>query len=138
MNGTLHSCLQRSEETEQGIRKSLNFGHTIGHAIESLSMGALFHGEAIMHGMAIELRLSELELGLDKRVRLTIEDTIKANYPSLPDIELEDVLSLIQNDKKNTAGRTSFTLLESPGHPQIDVEVPEDRLRSVLKDYGLQ
>lgn len=103
------------DPTEQGIRKSLNFGHTIGHAIESLSMGALFHGEAIMHGMAIELRLSELELGLDKRVRLTIEDTIKANYPSLPDIELEDVLSLIQNDKKNTAGRTSFTLLESRG-----------------------
>lgn len=102
-----------SDERESGRRRILNFGHTIGHAVEAASSYSLLHGEAIAVGMALESRLAEkagiAEQGTTERVEniLTI-----AGLPRLiPDgISADDVMQLMQSDKKNRAGKIEFAL----------------------------
>jgi 3-dehydroquinate synthase len=116
----------QSDESEQGARKTLNFGHTVGHAVEALSLESdnpLTHGEAVAIGMLAEARIShhagllseeELErikVGL-KRVGLptTIPET-------LDPLRLR---SLMAQDKKNVAGQIRWTLLKSIGQAVYD------------------
>ena len=101
------------DEREGGLRKILNFGHTLGHAVETLSGYALLHGEAVAIGMALESELAELagvaECGTYDRVRAALE---LAGLPvSLPAaMRAGDVLALTRQDKKARGGVTEYAL----------------------------
>ena len=117
---------------EKGLRKILNFGHTLGHAIESYYLThpthpRLLHGEAIAIGMVLEAYLATECSGLDHATAKEIKQTFKGFYP-LISITTEDqaaILDLLRHDKKNKGGRINFVLLKAIGAPDIDVEVPQ-------------
>lgn len=127
------------DPTEQGQRKVLNFGHTMGHAIESFSHttgSPLTHGESVALGMWCALWLSMQLCGLDEEVLIGYEHRL----PSLmaeADINLgmgdvDAILSYLNHDKKNKDGHTSFVLLKDVERPVIDQHVPEPMVREAL------
>jgi len=113
------------DETESGSRKLLNFGHTLGHAIEALSLETnkpLLHGESISIGIVAEAKLSEISGILSHEDFQTIESSLSnAGLPiSLPNLNLDLLQNKMQSDKKNEKGKINFTLLSSIGKALID------------------
>lgn len=103
----------RRDEREAGMRKTLNFGHTIGHAVEHLSGYSVLHGEAIAVGMVIESRIAELlgvaEPGTTARIQSLVREF------GLPDslparLSPDDVIASTHGDKKARAGRAEYAL----------------------------
>ncbi len=126
------------DPTEQGLRKALNLGHTIGHAIEShaLERGLpVPHGFAVAWGLVGTLVLSHLNLGFPSDQLHQLSAYVKENYGA-PAISCEDyprLLELMAHDKKNlTADAVNFTLLRSAGHPEINQTVAPDQIRTAL------
>lgn len=119
-----------SDKFESGPRKALNFGHTVGHAYESLALKAgkpVPHGVAVAHGMMRALEMSEEILGLDSALVEEYRNRIMSIYPALPEEchNHEAIRELMAHDKKNTkSGTINFTLLQSPGHPLTDYPIP--------------
>ena len=118
---------------EAHLRKILNFGHTLGHAIESYFLTAtdrptLLHGEAIAIGMILEAYLSTRICGLPLATANRIKEVFSAIYPKVvfDSTVIEGVLDLLQHDKKNTHGSINYVLLSAIGTPEIDVAVSED------------
>ncbi len=106
------------DERENGVRKTLNFGHTIGHAVESLSGYALLHGECIAIGMIVEARIAA-KLGVaDAALAGTIEKLVRA--ASLPSsvpasMPAADVIEITRSDKKVRAGSVEYALPSALG-----------------------
>lgn len=124
------------DEKEGDIRKLLNFGHTIGHAVEAISLETdkpLLHGEAISMGMMAEAKISKV-LGLlsDEEFKTIEKSLINAGLPTNLDLPADKILEKIKSDKKNIKGETSFTLLESIGKAIINKTVKELTLGKVL------
>ncbi|MDR6515434.1 3-dehydroquinate synthase [Chryseobacterium camelliae] len=125
---------------EKNIRKTLNFGHTIGHAIESLCLeqgNPVLHGEAVAAGMICEAYLSYQEGLISEEESDIIIDALKKYYPYLDisDFDDEAILSLLLNDKKNTDRRINFSLLTSIGSCNFDYQCDEKMIRMALKFY---
>jgi 3-dehydroquinate synthase len=109
-----------TDERETGLRKILNFGHTIGHAIEALSRFELLHGEAIAIGMIVEAEIGELlgitELGTGGALRRVLGSVgLPIAVPSA--FSAEPILELTRVDKKARSGRVEYSLLERVGTP---------------------
>lgn len=129
------------DPTEKGWRKVLNFGHTAGHAFESLLRGrgvAVTHGCAVAHGMLVALILSHIILGADSHMIHIYARFLRANYGHLP-IGCDDYPELVRlmlHDKKN-ASQTEirFVLLEAPGSPRIDIPVDPKTVLQALDLY---
>ncbi|MCG8577034.1 MAG: 3-dehydroquinate synthase [Flavobacteriales bacterium] len=122
---------------ESGSRKSLNFGHTIGHAIEGwfLENGqAIPHGYGVAWGMLAEGFLSTKVAGLGAKDFEQIQTFIQKHYPQLQLAEeaTARLLDLIKNDKKNRQGQSRFTLISSIGNYVIDQEISEELIRESL------
>lgn len=121
----------KADATEQNIRKVLNFGHTIGHAVETLSLETtipLLHGEAISIGMLTEAIISRITgflTALDlQQIRKAL---IKAELPvSIKNATVTEILRKIKSDKKNVRGKVKFTLLKSIGTAICDQNVSKD------------
>jgi 3-dehydroquinate synthase len=129
------------DPTENGVRKALNFGHTIGHALESHFLGSeqsVLHGHAVVAGMIMEAFLS-MRLGLlTKESYLEISEVLKNYYPHIK-IAASDVisiLSLLIHDKKNEYGVVSFTLLCDIGKVVIDQQVSDDMIKEAFAQYA--
>ncbi len=130
------------DPTEQNIRKSLNFGHTLGHAIESFFLESeahelLLHGEAIAAGMVLEGYLSHKLTKLSKADLDDIKSTFLSRYKKVDfeGVDLSQILSLLKFDKKNSHGNINFVLLQSIGKTVIDIKVPEDLLFKAFSYY---
>jgi 3-dehydroquinate synthase len=126
-----------ADPEEHGIRKSLNFGHTIGHALESESLRSgkpLPHGYAVAFGMIAEAELSAIKLGLSKDSITEIRETITRLYGNPPEtIHHADVLlGWMKFDKKNSNNLINFTLLEEIGKCRIDIVATAEEIRSSL------
>lgn len=127
---------------EQNIRKTLNFGHTIGHAIESLFLekgNPIPHGEAVALGMICESRLSFLENLISEETLNIIVNNFKKYFPIL-DIKTfqeSDILNLMQNDKKNDGGQINFSLIDSIGSCQYNCLVDSKNIILSLHYYQL-
>lgn len=126
--------------TEQNIRKTLNFGHTIGHAVESLFLkkGSLIpHGEAVALGMIAETHLSCLENLISENTSKEIIENIQKFYPyiSIASFSNDEILSLMINDKKNSAGKINFSLLEGIGKCNYDTQVSKENLIQSIDFY---
>ena len=128
------------DEREEGLRKVLNFGHTIGHAVELVSGFSLLHGEAVAIGMALESRLAE-RIGLAKTGTAgTVSATLQAaGLPTAlpPGFGPDAVVEAMRSDKKGRLGKTRFALpLRIGAMAGADsgwtVSVGDDQLREVL------
>jgi 3-dehydroquinate synthase len=128
------------DEREEGLRKTLNFGHTIGHAIELVSGYSLLHGEAVAIGMALEGRLAE-QIGVAKAgtAASIVKALQSAGLPTdLPTgFEAEEVIEAMKSDKKGVSGKTRFALPLRVGamagaKTGWSVQVGDDQLREVL------
>ncbi len=111
---------------EQGLRKALNLGHTIGHAFESWSLkphsSSLLHGYAVAFGLVCELYLSAVKSGFPTDVLRQTTSFIREYYGTLG-ITCDDypeLFDLMTHDKKNTAGTINFTLLGGIGDIRIN------------------
>lgn len=130
------------DPTEKGLRKALNFGHTLGHAIESYFLEnenkeTLLHGEAIAIGMILESYLSlEKEL-LTENEYQEIKSVIADIYPAVPFTEkdIENCIDLLIHDKKNEFGKVKFALLNGIGAVKIDEEIENDLIYKAFDDY---
>lgn len=126
---------------ESGLRKILNFGHTIGHAIETFSLldekTALMHGEAIAIGMICETFLSNIICGLTDDEMKDIVDHISNHFPKkdISGFEISKLMSLMQQDKKNAGGVINFSLLKATGNSVFDVQADVKQIESALKFY---
>lgn len=127
------AAIVEEDEFEGGVRKFLNFGHTLGHAIEAyLGYGKLTHGEAVVLGMAYALELSESP-ELPKYLAWA-----KANgYPLelLTQIPFEAFLPYMKKDKKSTASVLNFVLLKAVGAPYMK-EIQDERAQAAYGQLG--
>lgn len=123
------------DEKEQGRRAILNYGHTIGHAIEAqFGYAGLLHGEAVATGMAYAARIAErmglLDAASVSRIVRLIERT---GLPSArKHLDVEELLETMRHDKKTVAGRRRFILPTRIGDVEIRDDVTEDLIRSVI------
>ncbi|WP_390454976.1 3-dehydroquinate synthase [Chryseobacterium sp. Alg-005] len=125
---------------EKDLRKTLNFGHTIGHAIESLCLEQgtpILHGEAVAAGMICEAHLSYLEDLLSKEDSEIIVENIKRYYPYLDitDFTNDDICALLLNDKKNTDNKVNFSLLSGIGSCIYDHQSSQKNILQSLEFY---
>lgn len=126
----------QSDEKEKGIRAFLNFGHTLGHALESESgYGTLTHGEAVAIGMLFAMEVSNtvfsIRLPYDKLLQWLVEN----RYPvSLKEMDINSLVSRMKSDKKVVNGHIQMVLLKDIGVP-ITVEIPDDDLQRYLKSF---
>lgn len=125
---------------EKNIRKTLNFGHTIGHAVESLFLKAsdsITHGEAVALGMIVETKISEIENLISAEISEHIIDNIRKFYPyiSLEKFSNEEIINLMLNDKKNEHGKINFSILEGLGKCNFDYKVKQENIEKALQYY---
>ena len=123
---------------KHGLRKILNFGHTIGHALETYSLTQdkkpLSHGEAIAIGFICEGYLSTQKSGLSMNEFLDIQQTILSRYPKyeLKESSFIDLIEIMKNDKKNTSEHINFSLLKQIGKSTIDHYCSEEEIYTAL------
>lgn len=135
--------ITRLDSTEHGRRKILNFGHTIGHAIETYILDnheEIRHGEAVALGMLPALYLSEKYLNLNHQITLYYKNIYKQKFNrfELDDIPVEDLLEIMRHDKKNEGGDIRFVLISDLEKPVYDIVVNEDDIKdsiTYLVDY---
>lgn len=127
-----------ADPLEKSIRKALNFGHTIGHALESLLMDTahpLLHGEAIAIGLLAESfisykmnllsmeELKEIEIVMSRYFRLSVKDNFS----------VAECMELMRQDKKNKDGEIKFTLLQGIGNYSIDQSVEDSIIAEAIR-----
>ncbi len=125
------------DEREGGLRRILNFGHTIGHALEAVTHYRRFlHGEAVGQGMRAASRIAERAQLLGKIERETIDEAILGvgSLPSTNTLALDDIMEAIQRDKKAEAGRIAFVLPVEIGRVVIKSDVPLPLIKSAIKE----
>ena len=120
----------KQDPKEKGLRKILNFGHSIGHAIESFyleSENRLLHGEAIAIGMICEAYLSSKLLGLSDQELTQITEKILKIYPdlSINKSDFTSIISLMYQDKKNVNNFLNHSLIYEIGREGYDVAIDE-------------
>lgn len=116
----IKSGVVRADAGEQGSRRLINFGHTVGHAIESLSLETgkpLLHGEAVSIGMVAEAGISKSlgKLSGDEFRRITAVLRAAGLPVAVSGLAVDDILAKMQSDKKNEYGGVNFTLLDGIG-----------------------
>ena len=133
----------QQDPRENSLRKILNFGHTLGHAIESYCLTeenktTLLHGEAIAIGMIMEAYLSVELLGLPTKDCDEIKRVFNTIYPKVHFTakDIKAILQLLIYDKKNSHGKIKFCLLKAIGTPQWDVEVPDTLFNAAFRYYS--
>lgn len=131
------------DPTEQGLRKILNFGHTLGHAIESYCLEnpekeTLLHGEAIAIGMILEGYFSHELKGLSKLSLQEIKETFLKHFGrvTFDAQDIKAILKLLKYDKKNSHGDVNFVLLQEIGTALIDIKVPNNLFAKAFAYYA--
>lgn len=125
------------DEKDQGPRHFLNFGHTLGHALEAASDYGLPHGSGVSVGMLAAVRLSEKISGLTSQERSRVERLIKA--AGLPEaipreIDTDLILSKLTADKKKSGSKINFVLIRKIGEPFVTGDVGQALLRETIEE----
>jgi len=139
---SIKNSVVRTDPSEKYLRKILNFGHTLGHAIESYflansSKKNLLHGEAIAIGMILEAYLSFRITGLSIESAREIKSVFLSIFSRIhfKEEDVKSIISLLKYDKKNSYGKVKFVLLEEIGKPIIDIELGNENLSSAFDFY---
>ncbi|ESU27168.1 3-dehydroquinate synthase [Flavobacterium limnosediminis JC2902] len=132
------------DPTENGIRKALNFGHTLGHGIESYFLEneekiTLLHGEAIAVGMILESYISMEKELISKEEYHEIKSVILAMYGvvEFTQKDIEQIITLLIHDKKNEFGKVQFALLDGIGDVKINQSVSDELIFKAFADYKI-
>ncbi len=127
----IKSAVVCADEREAGLRRILNFGHTLGHALEAeTNYDLLLHGEAVAYGMVAAARLSEVRGRLGPAERERIESVVLA-YVSLPDLGGLDprrIAARIAGDKKSIGGQARFVLADGIGSVSEELAPPAEQV----------
>ena len=125
-----------NDPTEKGERALLNFGHTLGHAIEKYMNFEFLHGECVLIGCALASIISYKKGNITQAELRDILHSMKPYHvPKLPaDADFATIVSYTRNDKKAIGGQIKFILLETIGHAYIDMDVSEDDMLLALKE----
>jgi 3-dehydroquinate synthase len=142
----VESCRIKAEvvskdERESGLRRILNYGHTVGHALEAVTRYRRFrHGEAIAYGMlaAADLAVARGALADRDRQALARQITQLGPLPPVVDLSIGDMMEAIRRDKKIVAGKLHFVIAIQIGATMTIDDVTEDELKGVLKRLGLK
>ncbi|MFY0607437.1 MAG: 3-dehydroquinate synthase [Cyclobacteriaceae bacterium] len=143
-----HAVIRRSAEIkgavvaedpkEKGLRKILNYGHTLGHGIETWYLNAgksLLHGEAIAVGMILEAYLANKIEQLSLEELEVITGFLIETYGKIELPPLDEVLSLVVHDKKNTGSKINYSLLTAIGKCSYDDQVDPDWISKSFSYY---
>ena len=123
---------------DNGLRKILNFGHTIGHAIESCSEDGfqISHGLSVVSGMICELYISHILFKIPKKDLNQIVRTLVNKFPLKKINNKDSIINFIRQDKKNKKGKFLFSLISKIGTCYFDQEVSEDIVKESLNFYN--
>ena len=136
---TVKQRIVTEDPLEQGIRKALNLGHTVGHAFESFALkhSPILHGYAVAYGLISELYLSTVKTGFPSDKMHQTVSFIKEHYGKMT-ITCDDyptLLELMTHDKKNVAGTINFTLLGGIGDIRINQTATKEDIYEALDFY---
>ena len=130
-----------ADEREGGLRAILNYGHTVGHAVEALcEYGTLRHGEAVAIGMEAAAALSHLHVSLDEAGALRQRDLLqRIGVPTrIPGLPANDIIQKMRQDKKTLGATLRFVLARRIGQVDICDDVPLEQVREALLACGAQ
>lgn len=124
----IKASIVESDEKEAGIRKFLNLGHTLGHALEAeLGYGHIAHGEAVAIGLLFALRLSENKYSIELPYDALHQWLTRNNYPlSLKDIDVQSIINHMKHDKKAINDKIQMILLSDVAKPTVTTISDED------------
>lgn len=136
---TIKSEIVAADPLDKGLRQALNFGHTIGHALESYSLQVhadkpVVHGEAVAAGMLMEAYIAEKQCGLAAESLAEIQKVICAAYPYIA-FEADPLIALMQHDKKNQSGIIKMALIRAIGTAKIAVETEIELIQAAFIRY---
>ena len=134
------SCLIKGDVVERdpkekGERALLNFGHTLGHAIEKLKDFTWLHGECVAAGCCLAARISQMKGNLtEEEVKDIKEVFIKFGMNGdISELSIKDIIKTTKSDKKMVGDKIKFILLHSIGEAYIDMSVTDDEMENALK-----
>lgn len=135
----IKASIVAADPLDKGVRQALNYGHTIGHAIEAFSLKVhtdkpVVHGEAVAAGMLIEAYIAEERCGLAAAAVAEIQQVVRKQYPFI-EFEEEAIIALMQYDKKNQQGIIKMALLEAIGKATIGVVAEVEQIKSAFVRY---
>lgn len=138
---TLKNNIVIKDPNDKGIRKALNFGHTIGHAIESVLLASevdILHGEAVLAGMICESKISYDKKLISKLEFAEIVETLtnKFSFAPLPSLLFGEMVKATINDKKNSKLQIQCALLNGIGKYKINVVVTPNQILDALEYYN--
>ena len=139
---TIKNNIVLEDPKEKNVRKKLNFGHTLGHAIESYHLNndeisTLLHGEAVAIGMVLESNLSLQKGYISELFYNEIKAVLNAIFPQiqLSEKDIYECLRLLVHDKKNELGCVNFTLIKENGEAIINEEVSTEMIINAFTEY---
>ncbi|MGM9928151.1 MAG: 3-dehydroquinate synthase [Bacillus sp. (in: firmicutes)] len=133
---SIKANIVRQDEREAGVRGFLNFGHTLGHAIEAnVGYGKITHGEGVVIGMVFALRISMDRAGLSFDLAAFESWLKQLGYSiALPACAYNDLLTSMKKDKKTVGNKTTFVLLNEVGMPTM-MQLSDDEVLQYLQRY---
>lgn len=131
-------AVSKDEFDRKGTREVLNFGHTFGHALESVTNYQGFqHGEAVLWGMRFALALSRGKSGLsDKSYKEAADFLNSIKLPLLPNVKAEEFFAPMKKDKKSKDGKVRFVLLKNIGQTVLNRNISEADLLNAFKEVN--
>ena len=130
------------DTNENGIRKALNYGHTLGHAIETYRMEQessqhLLHGEAIAIGLVLETFISKELYGFPEEDLEKLKNFIDSTYvkQDFSNKDQNEIINIMKYDKKNIGDNVNFVLLKEIGKPVLDCKVDNDLIFTAFEYY---
>ena len=134
----IKAAVVEEDPTEKGLRAILNFGHTLGHAIERYMEFSLTHGECVALGSVAAMEISRrrgyiLKEDMDGAAALMSAFGLPVRLRADEEFDMDKVIEITKSDKKMDAGRIKFILLKSIGEAVIDTSVTDEELREALE-----
>ncbi len=128
-----------ADPREKGMRKTLNFGHTLGHAVETFFLGTenrLFHGEAIAVGMVMESFIAQKKNLLSESELNSISNYLLSIFgKASSQMDVHEIIALTSQDKKNKGAKVLMALPQGIGQAIWDVEVSEKEMAEAMDYY---
>ncbi len=131
----LKAAVVSADETEKGLRKILNLGHTFGHAIEAAEKHKIKHGQAVIAGLFASLNLARFMNLIDEKNFLSLSEVL-GQFKGKIKLSVSDVskiYSSMKKDKKNREGKIKFVLIGAPGVIYPEIEAPKNLVIKSLR-----
>ncbi len=129
------SDIVKKDEKESGLRRILNFGHTIGHGIEAaLQKKGILHGESVIFGMQCSIYLSKIRKLISEKLFIELRNTLKElELPVyVKDLDIEQILTFMRKDKKVVNNRLHFVLLEDIGRTSVYDDISDTEIKEAV------